>query len=173
MSNKQSKRTKKRGMTSTKQKRNRMKDAKLSGPPGTIPYKTKNGGTLHMFAPGHSGNPNGRPRKFVTTLGKDFGYTNSQIVDTFKSMINMSEEELEEMAADTDLNILERTLAKALMDAGDKGNLGILETVITRAFGSPRQILEQKVEQAITDNRIDLKKLDVETLRKLKAARIK
>lgn len=87
--------------------------------------------------------------------------------------MSLSEEELENIQDDTELSILERTVAKALLGGNDTGNLGMIETVITRAFGSPRQILEQKVEQAITDNRIDLKKLDVETLRKLKAARIK
>ena len=42
---------------------------------------------------GQSGNPNGRPRKYVTTLAAN-GYKRSEINDTIQAMMAMTIEEL-------------------------------------------------------------------------------
>ena len=49
---------------------------------------------------GTSGNPNGRPRKFVSLLASQ-GYTRSEINDTLQAMMSMTLEELAEVLQGT------------------------------------------------------------------------
>ena len=107
-----------------KQKRNRMSKEHL------IPYK-----------PGQSGNPNGRPRKYVSLL-KEQGYKLAEINDTIQAMMSMDLEELKTVWDNPKATILEKTIAAAMRKSLEKGSLYSLETLLTRVYGKPKETVD-------------------------------
>jgi hypothetical protein len=96
------------------------------------------------FKKGQSGNPNGRPRKFVTTL-KDIGYKRSEINDTIQAMLAMDKDELTDAMKNPKATILEMTVASAMKKSIEKGSLYSIETLLSRVFGMPKQEVEQTI----------------------------
>ena len=93
------------------------------------------------FNKGQSGNPNGRPKKYVTTL-RDQGYKQSEINDTIQSMLSLTLDELKSIHEDAEATILEKTIANALYKSWRKGSLYSIETLLTRTFGKPKESLD-------------------------------
>lgn len=92
----------------------------------------------HQFKKGQSGNPNGRPRKYVSLLVEQ-GYKRSEINDTIQAMLSMTVEELKEVYTNPKATILEKTIANAMRKSLEKGTLYSLETLLSRVFGQPKQ----------------------------------
>jgi hypothetical protein len=90
---------------------------------------------------GESGNPNGRPKKYVSLL-KESGYKLSEINDTIQAMMAMDMDELKSVWDNPRATILEKTIANAMMTSLKKGSLYSLETLLSRAFGNPKQMTE-------------------------------
>lgn len=97
------------------------------------------------FQPGQSGNPNGRPRKWVNTL-KNRGYKKSEVVDAIQIMIELDAKELKEIAEDETRTILEQIVASALLEAKRKKSLYNIETLLTRVYGQPKQEIETEIK---------------------------
>lgn len=76
------------------------------------------------FKPGQSGNPKGRPRKLPE-------------IDTLLSEV-LGEEEGEEA----------REILKALLKEAKKGNVRAAEVLLDRAYGKPKQEIDQKTEHS-------------------------
>ena len=102
------------------------------------------GGAVNRYLKGESGNLNGRPRKWVSKL-KDKGYTKTEILDAIQVVMSMDSPALQEILNDETNTILERTIAKALLEGLRKGTLYSLETLTTRLHGMHKQEIEQNV----------------------------
>lgn len=107
------------------------------------------------FTKGQSGNPNGRPRKFVTTL-KEIGYKRSEINDTIQAMLAMDKDELTDAMKNPKATILEMTVASAMKKSIEKGSLYSIETLLSRVFGMPKQEIEQTIIERPIFTGIDL-----------------
>ena len=110
---------------------------------------------LIPYQKGQTGNPNGRPRKFVCQL-KDIGYSKQDINQTVQNMMGMTLSELSEIFKDENCTILERTVANALNKSLSKGSLYSLETLISRVHGVPSQTINQLITEKPIFNGIDI-----------------
>ena len=95
----------------------------------------------HQFVKGQTGNPNGRPRKYVTLL-KEQGYKLSEINDTIQVMMSMNTTELKEVYDNPKATILEKTIAGAMNKSLIKGSLYSLDTLLSRVYGKPKEQLD-------------------------------
>lgn len=119
---------------------------------GIIPQGAK------PFGAGESGNPNGRPRKYVSLL-KEQGYKVSEINDTIQAMMSMDLEELKSVWDNPKATVLEKTIAAAMRKSLEKGSLYSLETLLTRVYGKPKEQVDIQ-----TDNRIEIVFVDGKTI---------
>jgi len=108
--------------------------------------KTRN--SIHRWKKGESGNPKGRPRKFVCTL-KINGYKLSEINDTLQTMIAMNHAELKAIEKDKDCTILEQIVAGALLQSHKKKSLYNIETLLTRVYGKPSEQKQVEPEKPL------------------------
>jgi hypothetical protein len=113
---------------------------------------------LIPFVKGQSGNPNGRPRKYVSIL-KDQGYKLSEINDTIQNMMAMNTDELKEVFNNQKSTILEKTIANAMNKSLIKGSLYSLDTLLTRVYGKPKEQIDFK-----GDNKIEVIFVDGKTI---------
>jgi hypothetical protein len=113
---------------------------------------------LIPFVKGQSGNPNGRPRKYVSIL-KDQGYKLSEINDTIQNMMAMNTDELKEVFNNQKSTILEKTVANAMNKSLIKGSLYSLDTLLTRVYGKPKEQIDFK-----GDNKIEVIFVDGKTI---------
>lgn len=90
---------------------------------------------------GESGNPNGRPRKFVSELRAQ-GYKLSEVNDAIQVMLSMTVEELAETYKNPKATVLEKTIAAAIRKSIEKGSLYSIETLLNRVYGKPRESME-------------------------------
>lgn len=104
---------------------------------------------LIPYQKGQTGNPYGRPRKFVTTL-KESGYKLHEINDCIQVMLQMTLSELAEVLTDDNATILEKTIANAMRQSLKKGSLYSIDTLLSRVFGKPKEQLETKNLTALT-----------------------
>lgn len=100
--------------------------------------KQEHGGAVNQFEKGQSGNPNGRPRKYVSLL-KEQGYKLSEINDTIQNMMAMDVSELQKVNDNPKATIMEKTVAAAMIKSLKNGSLFSLETLLTRVYGKPKE----------------------------------
>lgn len=116
---------------------------------------------------GESGNPNGRPRKFVSTL-KAMGYKNSEVADSIQSMLAMTIDELKEVYQNPLSTVLEKTVAGAIKKSIEKGDLNSIEVLLSRVFGKPKESV--KIDTPVPENS-PIRQLSLEELKALARSR--
>jgi len=104
----------------------------------------------HQYPKGISGNPNGRPKKYVTLL-RDHGYKLSEINDTIQVLMAMNLQEIVSVYDNPDSTILEKTIANAMIKSLKKGSLYSIDTLLTRVYGKPKEQMDIN-----TDNKIEI-----------------
>lgn len=100
---------------------------------------------LIPFKKGQSGNPKGRPKKWVSTL-TDSGYKMSEVRDCILAMMAMNMEELKDAFENPNATALEKTVAGAIRKSITKGSLYSMETLMDRVFGKPKETVDSHVE---------------------------
>lgn len=118
----------------------------------------RNGGTLTRPDKGETMNPNGRPRKYVSTL-KEHGYKLAEINDCILAMMAMDIDELKAVWDNPKATILEKTIANAMRKSLEKGSLYSLDTLLNRVFGKPKE-----TQQVTNDGRIEVVFIDGRTI---------
>lgn len=94
-------------------------------------------------------NRNGRPRKLTTSMA-EIGYSNSQVNDCIKVMLALTESELKEWQENPTATILECTIASALLNGMERGNLNAIESLLTRTYGKPTQQTTIATQEPLT-----------------------
>lgn len=102
---------------------------------------------LQMWQKGKSGNPAGKPKKLLTQL-KGMGYTRAEVSNLINLMLSMRVAELRKIAAADKCDMLERTIAKALVHSFDKGSLYSIDNLLSRSHGKPTEMVEVKGEES-------------------------
>ena len=100
--------------------------------------KGKRGGKISPateFKPGHSGNPKGRPRKYVA-LSNEQADKLSQINQCIQEMV-MEQSELNAILNDATATILQKTVASAMLRSLQKGSLSAVQSLLNRVYGTP------------------------------------
>ena len=110
------------------------------------------------FKKGQSGNPNGRAKKYITTVTDRTGYKNSEIQDCIKSMLRMTTPEIKQIIKDDTTPVLEKIIASGIQSDIENGELRNLETLMNRSYGKPKEFIE--VEQV--DKYKELTKEEIE-----------
>jgi len=100
---------------------------------------------LIPFKKGQSGNPKGRPKKWVSTL-TDSGYKIGEVRDCILAMMAMNMEELQDAFENANATALEKTVAGAIRKSITKGSLYSMETLMDRVFGKPKETVDSHVE---------------------------
>jgi hypothetical protein len=90
---------------------------------------------------GQTGNPNGRPKKLVSSLIfqlKEEGYervTAGQVREAYEILINLDQLKIVELGNDKEQPMFVRIIAKAILD---KKGFEIIEKMLDRAHGKPK-----------------------------------
>lgn len=109
----------------------------------------KNGwGKVNQWEKGESGNPAGRPRKYINEL-KGTGYSLIEINDCIQVLMSMTLEELAKVYENPNGTILEKTICKAMIKSLEKGSLFSLETLLTRVYGKPKEIAQVQTDSVV------------------------
>ncbi len=91
-------------------------------------------------------NVSGAPRKLISSLS-ELGYTSQQITNTMLNVFALTKTEVESIAENESLTMLERLIAKAVIKDFSKGSLWNFESLLNRAIGKPKETIQTQNEK--------------------------
>lgn len=103
----------------------------------------------HRFKKGESGNKSGRPRKFVTIMAGKEGLKRSEINDIIQGLAGLTVAELKAIFTDPQSRALEVVVAKAIASDIQAGRMINTESILSRAFGTPKQEVQMNVRSTV------------------------
>jgi hypothetical protein len=121
---------------------------------------TDKGGVLYPFEKGKSGNPKGRPRKYISTL-KEHGYKLSEVNDTIQVMMSLTVDELKAVWDDPNRTVMEKTIAGAIRKGLANGSLYAMDTLMNRVYGKPIEKLDVEQMTTITSLNVNVVKTEL------------
>jgi len=123
--------------------------------------KGKSGNEKTVFKQGQTGNPNGRPKKLVSSILadlKDKGelVTRHMVTETYQVLMSLNEEQLKGIANDKEQPMINRIVAKEMLS---KKGFDIIERMMDRANGKANinATIETKEPKQMTDEELDAK----------------
>ena len=123
--------------------------------------KGKSGNEKTVFKQGQTGNPNGRPKKLVSSILADLKnkgelVTRHMVTETYQVLMSLNEEQLKGIANDKEQPMLNRIVAKEMLS---KKGFDIIERMMDRANGKANinATIETKEPKQMTDEELDAK----------------
>jgi len=104
----------------------------------------KNGGILHPFVKGQSGNPKGRPKKVVSAL-KVHGYSGHEINDLLGQVCAMTVSQAKDVVKNEDATLLEVCLLKMATKFIKEGRGDFLDYIISKKQSLDRTTVQVEV----------------------------
>jgi hypothetical protein len=92
---------------------------------------------LVHFSSSYQPKNRGRKKGFVCSLKSD-GYTKSEISTAIRTIFGLTPDELAELQREPEITILEETICSLICKGMKTGDVKILNTLLTMAFGKPR-----------------------------------
>ena len=104
----------------------------------------------HQVKKGQVLNPNGRPKKLVSSILADLKnkgelVTRHMVTETYQVLMSLNEEQLKEIANDKEQPMLNRIVAKEMLS---KKGFDIIEKMMDRANG--KAMIMQEISQDVT-----------------------
>lgn len=103
---------------------------------------------MNRFTKGEVTNPNGAPKKLVSSLIaqlKEEGYegvTNSQISDVISLLLNLEKDRVKQLAEDAKQPIYVQRISRRLVTATDKEIGDFIDRQLDRAHGKAKQAMD-------------------------------
>lgn len=135
----------------------RKEEGYMNGRTGAGPVRT----------PYYTGNPNGsipQRKKWLGYISKLHGYSQEDVRDTIEQFLAMTEDELALVINDPKASVMERSLARSFHVAMNAGDTYRIEHLLTRAHGSPKQVIETSKGKK---RPVDLSKLPADLLKQV------
>ena len=115
----------------------------------------------HQVKKGQVLNPNGRPKKLVSSILADLKnkgelVTRHMVTETYQVLMSLNEEQLKEITNDKEQPMLNRIVAKEMLS---KKGFDIIERMMDRANGKANinATIETKEPKQMTDEELDSK----------------
>jgi hypothetical protein len=109
------------------------------------------------FKKGQSGNPNGRPKKYLSKIIDESGYKESEIRDCIKQILTQKESRIIEISSDDETPILEKLICKGILSDFENGSMNNIELVLNRTYGKPKETIDQNIKGEIKNNIVIVK----------------